>query len=916
MQMAYSLIHIFGSSLIAIVLGWYLKKRPIPRYPPGPKPWPLIGNVLDIPSKNAPQVYQNWGRLYGQDIVHFEVFGQHMAVVNSRELAHELFEKRSLIYSDRPVVPVVDIMGWTDIGIAFMPYGDTWRQHRRLFQEGFRESAAEHLPIQMEKTHQLLVNLLKDPANFRAHIRTLTAATIMGIVYGHDVASSNDYFVDLAEKANVPLTTLSSTTSAAIVNMLPFTRHLPAWLPGFGFLRILREARGQVNDMVEKPYSLVIDRINTGCQKPSLLARYLDQYRVQDNDDQGLSMIKQVCGFAYAGMNVSFIRRTLIDHSRQPEPIPYAINRRPAIHLPITISALASFFLAMARHPHVQRKAQEQIDDLLDGARLPTWGDRSDLQYVEAIMRETFRWRPVTTLGFFHSTLSDDMVNGYFIPKGTAISGNIWAMTRDPTLYPDPEEFVPERFLTEDGICNNEDMVFTFGFAYAPSIGRRICPGRHLAINTLWAAMACILAVFDISKAKDEAGAEVEPDAEYTVGIVSPGDRSICLVPPASHVRLYLLRPVAPLSADLRRGRFGKIHHQIDKALREDLVHFEVFGQHMMIVNSRELAHELFDKRSLIYSDRPQVPMIDFLRAPTHNDTIRMGWTRNGFTFMPYGSTWRQHRRLFQEGFRDPATSYLPILTAKTHELLLNLLNDSGNFRDHIRTVANVSSLTAAIIMGIVYGHDVTSADDHFVTLAEKANETLLTLGATGASVVNMFPFMRHFPAWLPGCGFQRSAREARNRIESMVEEPYTLVVDQINSGVQKPSFLARYLERYRTDSGDDEQELLTIKRVCALAYAAGADTTISALAAFFIAMASYPHVQERAQEHIDNLLGNERLPAWEDRPKLQYIEAIIREVLRWRPIAPLGLFHAAMNDDTVNGYFVPKGQCLDVDWH
>jgi cytochrome P450 len=83
-----------------------------------------------------------------------------------------------------------------------------------------------------------------------------------------------------------------------------------------------------------------------------------------------------------------------------------------------TRSPLATFFLAMATHPHVQKKAQKDIDNLLGENCLPTLRDRPKLQYIEAIMRECFRWRPVTPLGFPHSTLSDDMINGYHIPKG------------------------------------------------------------------------------------------------------------------------------------------------------------------------------------------------------------------------------------------------------------------------------------------------------------------------------------------------------------------------------------------------------------------------------------------------------------------------------------------------------------------
>ncbi|ESK86760.1 hypothetical protein Moror_15178 [Moniliophthora roreri MCA 2997] len=446
--------------LLAVFVIWYRRSiRRFSRYPPGPKPWPLIGNLLDVPSTKPWKTFSEWGRLYG-DLVHFEILGKHNIVINSRGLAHELFEKRSRIYSDRPYLVTGDLMGWTTVSVAFAPYGETWRQHRRIIQEGLRDSAvSEYLPVQMEKTREFLVNLLNDPNNFRAHIRTLAAAIIIGVTYGHDIASTNDYFVQLAEKA---IGTLDSWgRPSVIVNIFPFMRHLPAWLPGCGFQHIMRQSRTWVDDMIEKPYALAIDRI--------------------------------------------------------------------------TVVAFASFFLAMAIYPQVQKRAQGEIDRVIGKDRLPTYDDRPKLPYIEAVLRETLRWHPVAPLGLFHAALSDDTVNGYYVPKGAPIAANIWAMTRDESVYSDPESFVPERYLTEDGTCNDDEMTFIFGF------GRRICPGRHLASESLWAGMASVLAAFDITKAKDEAGNEIEIDAAYSDGVIShPGEFRCSITPRSDKARALI----------------------------------------------------------------------------------------------------------------------------------------------------------------------------------------------------------------------------------------------------------------------------------------------------------------------------------------------------------------------------------------
>ena len=73
--------------------------------------------------------------------------------------------------------------------------------------------------------------------------------------------------------------------------------------------------------------------------------------------------------------------------------------------------------------------------------------------------------------------------------------------------------------------------------------------------------------------------------------------------------------------------------------------------------------------------------------------------------------------------------------------------------------------------------------------------------------------------------------------------------------------------------------------------------------------MAKCPQVQKRAHGEIDSVIGSGRLPVFEDRPHLPYTEALYREVLRWMPAAPLGIPHATSEEDTVESYYIPKGE-------
>ena len=84
-----------------------------------------------------------------------------------------------------------------------------------------------------------------------------------------------------------------------------------------------------------------------------------------------------------------------------------------------------------------------------------------------------------------------------------------------------------------------------------------------------------------------------------------------------------------------------------------------------------------------------------------------------------------------------------------------------------------------------------------------------------------------------------------------------------------------------------------------------------SALTIIFFALALHPAAQKRAQEEIDNVVGSDRLPSLADRPSLPYVDAVLREILRWRPVVPQSLPRATLADDVYNGFYIPKGEFL-----
>lgn len=162
-----------------------------------------------------------------------------------------------------------------------------------------------------------------------------------------------------------------------------------------------------------------------------------------------------------------------------------------------TSSSVISFILAMCAFPEVQKMAQEEIDRVVGQQRMPDWSD--SLPYVAALVDEVLRWRTVTILGGIpHAPIKDDEYRGYLIPKDTSITGNLWAIHRNPRDFPDPDVFRPERFLNERQPYPNKKGHNAFGW------GRRLCSGQPLAEQGLSLVIARMLWAFNIQPGLDE----------------------------------------------------------------------------------------------------------------------------------------------------------------------------------------------------------------------------------------------------------------------------------------------------------------------------------------------------------------------------------------------------------------------------
>lgn len=462
-----------------VVRGYLRRRRENPAglpFPPGPARLPIVGNLFGIKDLGSQWLtFAEWGKTYG-DLIYLEILGTRLLVLNSEKVAQDLLDKRSQNYSDRPQVPMVTLMGW-EFNVGFIPYGASWRKHRKAMHQALNQQAMlGYRDIQRTKVRQFAQNLLDVPQEMEAHIRTFTASTIMTVVYGYEMAPRNDLFASIADRASEMLTN-SFFPGAALVNAFPAMKHLPEWCPGAGFKKFARECRKLTRELRDKPYAFVQKQMAEGVAPHSMVSEMLEHHEEE-------AVIKSVAGTTYAAA------------------------------VETSSSALSAFAMAMIMFPSVQQKAQAEIDQITGGTRLPDFTDRPSMIYLEATYREVLRWCQVTPLGVPHMTTDHDVYEGFFIPKDTIVLANIWAMTHNEEKYPSPMEFSPERYIAADGSLTDDIAEQQFGF------GRRICVGKYLAEASVWIAMVTMLAVFNINKAMDEDGREIDIAPEFTPGVI------------------------------------------------------------------------------------------------------------------------------------------------------------------------------------------------------------------------------------------------------------------------------------------------------------------------------------------------------------------------------------------------------------
>ncbi|EIW82685.1 cytochrome P450 [Coniophora puteana RWD-64-598 SS2] len=494
--------------MIRLFLKKLVASKPTLKNPPGPKGIPVLGSVLSLMHSRPWETFAEWGTRYG-DLVFCSLAGKPVLIINSERVARELLDKRSHIYSDRPQLSHYEYSG-IGASTSSLPYGSDFKMHARLLCRVLkRDATSSYQRSQVQRSHQLLAELHMSPFNFDDHLRNFTASAITALTYGYEAVSAQDNafckpMIELVDQLRQGM----APARAVLMSAFPILQRIPPWFPRAIWQRDAQRTRELMEACRKEPFAWVKEQLASGKTLPPSLVGDLLQAKgdASVSDAEYAKVLKDVAATMFIGLSLCESNSLLSD----------------------TTSLLMAFFLTIVTRPDVQKRAQAEIDAQLGAGNLPTFADRPKLPYVEAVLREVLRMYVILPLALPHSTSADDVYNGYFIPKGTLVLPNTWHMVRSDPKWSradsDTEAFDPTRHLASCGTllptASPADIANSpvFGF------GRRRCPGRFVAENALWIAMAGVLAAFDVSPVdKSSINAKVEMhDANARTPVVFP----------------------------------------------------------------------------------------------------------------------------------------------------------------------------------------------------------------------------------------------------------------------------------------------------------------------------------------------------------------------------------------------------------
>ncbi|KAL0424951.1 UNVERIFIED_CONTAM: Trimethyltridecatetraene synthase [Sesamum radiatum] len=458
------------SACLLLLVFLYLLAKTIRRrklsLPPGPKPWPVIGNlnlIGPLPHRSLDQLSQKYGPL-----MHLQ-FGSFPVVVGSSvEMAKVFLKTMDVTFASRPKTAAGKYTTYNYSDITWSPYGPYWRQARKMcLMELFSAKRLESYEyIRVEEMNSLLENLFKSsgqPVQLKDYLSTVSLNVISRMVLGKRyLDKDNENAVVSPEEFKKMLDELF---------LLNGVINLGDLIPWISFL----DLQGYVKRMkiVSKKFDRFLEHV---LDEHEERRRRVEGYVSRDMVDVLLELAEDPT------LEVKLERHGVKAFTQD---LLAGGTESSAVTVEWAISELL-------KKPEIFKKATEELDRVIGHNKWVQEKDIPKLPYIEAIVKETMRLHPVAPLLVPRFSREDCKVAGYDIKKGTQVLVNVWTIGRDPSLWDNPTEFCPERFIGKAIDVKGQDFeLLPFGS------GRRMCPGYSLGLKVIQSSLANLLHGFN-----------------------------------------------------------------------------------------------------------------------------------------------------------------------------------------------------------------------------------------------------------------------------------------------------------------------------------------------------------------------------------------------------------------------------------
>ncbi|CAK8539819.1 unnamed protein product [Lathyrus sativus] len=469
------------------------------KLPPGPKKFPLIGNLHQLAmSKKLPHhALQELSQKYGP-LMHLQLGEISTVIVSSPKLAKEVMKTHDVVFANRPKLLAPEIMVYGSKDIVFSPYGDFWRQMRKIcVLELLSAKRVQSFSYIREDESTKLIQSIQSTANstinLTSRIFAMVSNAISRAAFG-EKSKDQQEFVELVKKV------VEISSGLDVDDMFPSIKPL----------HILTGMRSKLDKFHKRVDTIIGNIVRQHQEKRSKGKEDNNNVEVDKEDLVDVLLRVQESGDLDVEITTNNIKAVIWD-------VFVAGTDTTATTIEWTMSELM-------KNPSARKKVQAELRAALKGKETIQESDLQELSYLKLIIKETLRLHPPSPLLVPRESSELTIIDGYEIPKNTKVIINAWALARHPDYWTDAEMFIPERF---------EDSSVDFkgnNFEFIPfGAGRRMCPGMSFGLASVTLPLAKLLYHFDWEL--PDAMKHEDLDMNEHFGMAVGRESELCLIP-------------------------------------------------------------------------------------------------------------------------------------------------------------------------------------------------------------------------------------------------------------------------------------------------------------------------------------------------------------------------------------------------